>query len=398
MTTRQLYEDLLIELNKVQAPAVLLEDFNYFANKVIGQYINKMYNFYDINQQKSDDLRVLKSTAILTPALNTGLVSDNLLKNTYEVYLPDDYLHILGCVIEYTVNKNYKCYKAGNNLQFNAKRLTADMFPAIIHNYYMRPTYKNPYYYLNNIAVDFVHPINELPEPITTATTTLGSTLIQFGTPSLSSLSVVKDSQTLVFNYNADPNAGVDPGIPDPPITDQINPGGTPVNMYTLFYDIVTLQRDLSWFNISTEIVGTELVFTNLVGEGISSVTETGTYLTVVTTASEMPTEALENKSAGFRYGNRSKVRMEIRYGQELPWLYPTKLYVDYLRSPQYIKLTEEQVDEVLDTSQLLEFPDYVCQEIVNDLIKLLLENASDPRLQTNIPINQTIGIPQQQR
>lgn len=50
MTARELYEALLIELNKVQAPNILLEDFNYFANKAIYQYINKRYNIYDVNQ------------------------------------------------------------------------------------------------------------------------------------------------------------------------------------------------------------------------------------------------------------------------------------------------------------------------------------------------------------
>ena len=56
----------------------------------------------------------------------------------------------------------------------------------------------------------------------------------------------------------------------------------------------------------------------------------------------------------------------------------------------------EEQIDEVEDLSQVLEFPDYVCQEVVNELIKLLMENASDPRIQTHSPVNQTIAQPQQ--
>jgi len=34
-TSRQLYEAVLIELNKENAPNLLLEDFNYFANKAI---------------------------------------------------------------------------------------------------------------------------------------------------------------------------------------------------------------------------------------------------------------------------------------------------------------------------------------------------------------------------
>jgi len=33
MTARKLYEAVLIELNKENAPNILLEQFNYFANK-----------------------------------------------------------------------------------------------------------------------------------------------------------------------------------------------------------------------------------------------------------------------------------------------------------------------------------------------------------------------------
>jgi hypothetical protein len=67
MTARQLYDGVLIELNKENAPNILLEDFNYFANKAINNYINKRYNIYDVNQQTTDDLRVLKATAMLKP-------------------------------------------------------------------------------------------------------------------------------------------------------------------------------------------------------------------------------------------------------------------------------------------------------------------------------------------
>ena len=65
MTIRELYDYALIEMNKVEAPSLLLEDFNYFMNKAVQQYINKVYNRYDINQQSSDDLRVLKDSTQL---------------------------------------------------------------------------------------------------------------------------------------------------------------------------------------------------------------------------------------------------------------------------------------------------------------------------------------------
>jgi hypothetical protein len=41
MTARQMLEALLVELNKVNAPSLLLEDYNYFINKAINQYVNK---------------------------------------------------------------------------------------------------------------------------------------------------------------------------------------------------------------------------------------------------------------------------------------------------------------------------------------------------------------------
>lgn len=59
-----------------------------------------------------------------------------------------------------------------------------------------------------------------------------------------------------------------------------------------------------------------------------------------------------------------------------------------------YVSMDQDQVFAVEDNTQKLEFPDYVCYEIINIYVRLLLENASDPRLQTNIPINQTIAIP----
>ena len=71
MKAKQVFEYALVELNKREAPSLLLEDYNYFINKAINQYINKMYNLYDINQQKSDDLRVLKGSAILTPSISS---------------------------------------------------------------------------------------------------------------------------------------------------------------------------------------------------------------------------------------------------------------------------------------------------------------------------------------
>jgi len=285
MTAKQIFEYALVELNKKEAPSLILEDYNYFINKAVNQYINKIYNAYDINQQKSDDLRVLKATAMLTPAVTTDYGSgsgNNLFVKAYEMDLPDDYLHILNCVVEYTVLKTYKCYDINEAVHFGARRLTADMFSQILNNYYLRPTYKNPYYYINNVNVGNTYPTS--------------------------------DTQT----------------------ADQVTYTGTP--------------------SPNVERVD------------------------------------------GNKYGNKSKVRMEVRYGKDNATFQLAKVYIDYLKAPNFIRLAQTEIDKVDDTSQVLEFPDYVCQEIVNELVKLLMENGSDPRLQTHIPINQSIAQPQPQQ
>lgn len=102
----------------------------------------------------------------------------------------------------------------------------------------------------------------------------------------------------------------------------------------------------------------------------------------------------MREKDAQYRYGNPSKVRMEIRYGTDDTVFELKKVIVDYIKTPQYFRLTQDQVDRTVDTSQIMEFPDYVCQEIINELVHLIMENASDPRLTNHIPITNTIANP----
>lgn len=295
MTARELYEYTLIECNKLEAPSLLLEDYNYFINKAVQQYINLIYNRYDMNQQSTDDLRVLKTSTVITlrpgEIGETGLITNtDLFGKSYIGELPKDYLHMLNCIVEFDPKKNFKCYEQGDPVQFAARRLTSDMFSGILNNAYMRPMYKRPYYYINNF--------NEQ-------------------------------------NPNLPTNSTMEDQIP----------------------------------------------------ESAQGLVDSGSTVDSI-------------KPVRGRNANVTKVLLEIRFGKDDSLFFPTKAYVDYLKGPQFIRLTQAQIDKTEDTSQILEFPDYVCFEIVNIFTKLIMENASDPRLQTNIPINQTIpsggGQPQQ--
>lgn len=297
MTVREVYQALLIELNKEQAPSMLLSDFNYFCNKAIQQYLNKQYNMYDVNQQTSDNLRVISTTAKLIPTYD-----DFYGERIAVIELPLDYFHLLNCICSYKRTGPNKCNQT-SSVQYSAKRLTSDMWSQVHRNYYNRPTYKRPYYFIHNVNTN-----SDLPTD----------------------------------NYSSELYK---------PIIDENN-----------------------------EQVGQELI------RGLSkTITIGGVKKSLVT------------KEATNRYGNVQPVRVEIRYGSMPANLELDTIYVDYLKTPQHIELTQDQLDLVEDTSQLLEYPDYVCYEIVGELVKLFLENASDPRLQTNIPINQTIASPIQQ-
>ncbi len=341
MTARQLYEWVLIDLNKVESPSFLLGDFIYFFNKAINQYVNRKYNIYDINQQATDDLRALKATAILTPTKVNGQYEfSNLYESVYEVTLPVDYLHILNCVCEFSpqqeTQNNSLNLLSGNlyvspNLSsnscakdnvehFSARRLTADTWSTVINNYYLKPTYRRPYFYLHNVNTVNTDVNSNNPYIQDTTNNTLGTGTDFF-----------------------DNSFTITPGSPGIPSVDLRN-------------------------------FATRLNVTDSNGNTI--------------------TENLVDKKMASRVSNPTSVRLEIRCGKDDPRHVLQKVFVDYVKSPQYIKLTKEQLDLVDDTSQILEFPDYVCYEIVNELVTLIMENVSDPRLQTHIPVIQSIAPP----
>ncbi|MBO7222530.1 MAG: hypothetical protein J6V70_00165, partial [Kiritimatiellae bacterium] len=153
MTSKQIYEATAIELSKVQAPALKLYEFNYFFNQAIRQFVNKVYNVYDVNQQTTDDLRVLKATATLKPNLasSTGNKAIDYLRGaTYFVDMPDDYLHLLNCICLFDVNKRKECWNEGDVMVVGATKLTADSWSSVVDDVYNQPTKKRPYYYIHN--------------------------------------------------------------------------------------------------------------------------------------------------------------------------------------------------------------------------------------------------------
>lgn len=317
---------------------MLLEDFNYFINKAINQYINKRYNIYDINQQTTDDLRVLKAGTLLKvdnikvnddllKTNNSNLTSTDLFGATYEVNLPSDYMHILNCICIYKMNEPWKCYDKNDIVKFAAKRLTADAWSIVINDYYNRPLPQRPYFYIHNINTRTENPTN----PYKTG----------------------GNGTDLYAKYNV--HIAKDEDVEGDPKLEK----GKSVTGDSNF--------DRSIKNFKWPSGGSD---------NISRV----------------------DKETAIRYGNPGNVRMEIRYGEDDSIFELQKVWIDYIKTPQFIRLTQTQVNLTQDTSQIMEFPDYVCQEIINELVMLVMENTANPRLQTNTTVTQSIANPVQQQ
>lgn len=333
MTSRQLYEATLIELDKENAPNLMLEDFNYLANKAVNNFVNKRYNIYDINQQTTDDLGVLKATALLKPVKVDAYNDLSLASNaTYEVTLPPDYLHILNCICIYSVEKRYKCYNKGDSWRAAATRLTADMYSRVLDNFWNKPTYKRPYYYIHNI--------NDISQTIT---------------------------------------------------EDQSEARVQHASKYTKD-SLPTDSHEIGKRTSSEQLPLTIDISQDNDGNGFS-IANDSTAPKTIKLGNNTEVSAVE-KAAGVRYGRGA--RCEIRYGTDDSVFKLKSVYVDYIKAPQTIRLTQTQLDQTIDTSQALEYPDYVCQEIINELVHIVMEKIGDPRLNTHPIVNQSIATQQQ--
>lgn len=251
MTVREVYDYLLTESNKVEAPSILLDSFNYFLGKAINETTNQWYAFYEQNQLLTDNLRVLTRSATL---INAGLSEGDFYQ------LPSDYWHLLpGGVVNFT--KATGTTPCKDTWQSVPIKLDSQINSGIFKDYYTKPSYKRPYLYMH-----------EFQKTVLTVTTT---------------------------------------------------------------YEIELKVGDKSIYK-------------------------------------------------------------------------PTTLYIDYLKKPNLpnktiketdpknLYLTYEELESDTDISQKLEFPENYCYEIVKKLTALVLEQTGDPRMQNNIPLNQTMIPPRQ--
>lgn len=395
MTSKQIYEATAIELSKVQAPALKLYEFNYFFNQAIRQFVNKVYNVYDVNQQTTDDLRVLKATATLLPKIapSTGNKALDYLRGaTYYVDMPDDYLHLLNCICLFDVNKNKECWNKGDVMVVGATKLTADSWSSVVDDVYNQPTKKRPYYYIHN--QNDIH-IDESSEkeskPLTDRNSKLPTSIKADNNPVDTLHTYTVENWYSVLNA-----ATTAAALADATKTSVCAAATAAAESNTKMTDAITAVTNdtaittpagalaaLKAVDVATVVEGSNFARTFFFDADGDNTVDTGETLSTI------------EKPAGSRHANSSRVKVEIRCGRDKSNIFSlSAVQIDYVKAPQFIRLTQEQLDSDEDISQVMEFPDYVNQEIVNELVNLVMRKTNDPALQAHIQMTQSIARP----
>lgn len=260
-------------------------------------------------------------------------------------------MHILNCICVYKIVKQKDCYDAGSYIEVPATRLTADSWSQVIDDIYNRPTPMRPYFYLHQTSN-----VNnfERKYEVTSSDSNEGESYV-----------------TISTYVNGDTKAYLKDGkwySDEQCVTEQ--PSDFDSKLYT-FESSITKK---------------------------SSVSSGGGSNFKRTFNTENGQASLVEKPIATRISNVQPVRLEIRYGRDDSVFQLAEVQIDYIKSPQFIRLTQEQIDLTEDTSQMMEFPDYVNQEIINELVHLVMMRSSDPTLQNHIKITSTVAQPTQQQ
>ena len=140
-TVRQSYIDILTELVKEEAPTLYLEDFLYYFNKAINEFIKRRYELFEATQQVHDDLRFWKKP------YNTNQMEFGL-----DAIDSQRYRHVLGCVIDVKLTRpDSRCdHRVNTTKQYKAVRMSSDIKSGILNNSYLEPTFFRPYFDIVN--------------------------------------------------------------------------------------------------------------------------------------------------------------------------------------------------------------------------------------------------------
>lgn len=360
MTARELYDATLIELNKLNSPTFGLDQWLYFANKAIQSYTDQRYNFYAMNQQLTDDLRVLLS---VYRAFNPDLTQ---VDSGATVIGWDE----SGSLPSYTNSvwvSDYNPFAVGSQIMFGDITIVYTITeilqdsPAIGQGI-LKIT---PKHYLSGGDID------------PTGSITQEQTIILVGDKVYTVDSTFDIGESMsdntIFSFNLDPGnyyhmLAIRTYWSDSRMSDALTDSDCDYaaikslsNMYPakrLTYDMLANIENNSYLKPMYRQPYYQLHdhYLNLGTEKVDQVTT--------------------------QYQNTPHI--EVHAGKVPKGFSLQMIEVDYLKLPEIILLTEDEVyQEVDDKSQLLEWPDYLNSDIIKQIVSYFIENEFNPRLQS---------------
>lgn len=379
MTARQVYENLLRELNKVNAPSLHLEDYNYFINRGITEYINRRYNIYDTSQQTTDDLQVLTSSAHIDTA--TGKMSSDISRTAADA---------ANAIVTGSINTSGELLLTSlvAPLPINNPVYLIDPLDGDLVKFTGLPAY-NQFTILFDVPPGGTLTLTNTPRTLAVS----GNMVLMGNADSIYTVPAV-DAGVGKYGKSFKVENGVLIEIPysgNPTLVSQI-----PIQQTINSYPATEFALPDNYYHMLNCIVNFKVIKSYKCYPAGTIQPFTARRLTADMYAAIMNNAFMRpdyRRPYFYIQNQQDKVSplAEIRAGDYQSIFTLDSIDIDYLKTPQIINLTTTQRDSLQDTSQVMEFPDYVNNEIIKICTALVMENASDPRLQTHIPVNMSI-------
>jgi len=351
MTARDVYEATIIEINKEDSQSFTIEEFNYILNKAILAFVNEKYNFYAVNQQTSDDLRTLVKSQTFN------------IHDTISVETGDD----VGSVFNPTTS-----------------------------------------YLLGDITSASTATLSSLQDINETSVITFGELTTQHPVTSIT-------GNNVEFTNEVSASNGDVISVLNAPIimteTAESTPRTVEVNFSSSDY-LHLISCRVIWKNKRPRRTGsTQLVFPakRLTFDMLNAI-QNNTYLNPAPNrpyyqlfdhSGNSGVTSLPSNLVAYK-AHQNRPRIKIHVGNINEYMELRSVVFDYIKIPETVTLHDSDVfSAVTDSSQVLELPDYLINEVVKRCTGYLLEKSRDPRMQTQpvfnqeipkVPINMTLG------
>ena len=341
MTVREVYEATLIEINKENAQSFTTEEFEYVVNKAILAMVNEKYNFYEANQQLSDDLRVLVKNQTFS------------MDDTTDVDPGNDTVAVFNPTTSYTMSD----ISSSTTATLNTVR-------DLVNGDIIRFGESVTPYTISNISGDII--------TFSPATTVARGTSVLVSTDPVVIVddNITGNRETEVSFVSSDYLHLISCRVlwkTKRPSTNEITHLIFPAKRMT--YDMLNAIQNNTYLRPGPNRPYYQL-FDNTNNSGITN---------------------LSISSEDYRaYQNKPKVKVHI--GSKDSVMEIRSIDFEYLKTPEIVTIYDSDIfSATTDPSQILEFPDYLLNEIVKRCTIYLLEKAGDPRIQSQPAFNQEI-------